>query len=136
MINSIEYKILKSISTGDKINEIEYRGEIHFLVKERMIYFNVTEERRSTVLYNGFIILPLGLRAIEEYENFLQSQKREEETLKIAEEANAIAYKANELSKEANKTSDKATKLSGWAFAVSLFGFLLSVATFILSFFK
>ena len=150
MISSTEYEILSSLSTTPEIDEQAYQMELKTLIKERLISHNVTGETYSQIIYHGFLVTSLGKRAIEEYESFLQSKHREENTLEIAQEANAISKEANALSEksniiseganalsqQANQTSKKATTLSGWAFAVSLLGFLLSVATFILSFFK
>ena len=143
MISSNEYNVLISLSSAPEIDEQCYREELKTLIREKLISYNITGETYSQILYRGFLVTPLGKRAIQEYESFLQSKHREETTLKLAQEANFIAKEANDLSKEANnlsnqanRTSNKATIFSGWAFVVSLLGFLLSVVTFILSFFK
>lgn len=134
MISKSEYEVLKILCEKKEIDEALYENEIHSLLKEKFIDYNVIGENFSQVIYHGFNITPKGYRAYEEYENFLKSEQREIHTVEVAEEANNIAKQANQLSEnannlsnEANKISKKSNKLSIGAIAVSIFAAFIAI---------
>lgn len=53
--------------------------------------------------YDGFEITQNGIRAIEEYETFIKTEQRDNETLKIAKQANELSTESNHIAKSANK---------------------------------
>ena len=86
----------------------------------------VTEVGRQSVFYRGFHILPLGRRAIEEYQTNLALDEREIQTLEIAN-------KSNEISAEANNIAKGAKKISGYSLVVSIASGLIAVASILVA---
>ena len=122
MISSDEYNILKSLKQSPEIDENRYYNEIRNLLSLKMIEYNVTGETERNILYNGFIVTPMGEAAIEEYERMLKNEKREDETLKVAHEA-------NDISRHSNKLSKLAVALSIVAIVVSIVGIIVGAVT-------
>jgi hypothetical protein len=74
--------------SNSNINEREELKELTHLYKEKLIDYSVVGESRNAILYNGYIVSALGMRAIEEYEAFQNKEKRENETLLLAKKSN------------------------------------------------
>ncbi len=99
MISKEEYDILVEISkTGAPKLFLETNSLLRNMCKEKLIEPIVTKTDRNNLYYHGYRILPLGKRAMEEYESHMARDAREDKTLEIANEANAIARKANKIS--------------------------------------
>lgn len=126
MINKIEYEIIKSLLLCPAIDESKFPDEISSLLKDKLIRYNVTGETKSRILYNGFTVTPQGLRAYEEYVAFIETQRRETETLKAAKEANVLSEKANNIAKGSKTISKWALLISIVAAAISLIDIIVS----------
>ena len=89
MISSIQYRILKALQNGERINDQEDFEELLSLRKRGFVTYRDNE---------GYCLCGDWLIEVEEYENFLLSQQRQEETIKIAKDANRKANIANIIS--------------------------------------
>lgn len=120
MISKEEYDILVEVSkTGAPDRDLESYMSISTMCKEKLITTNIVGETRSSLLYHGFQILPLGKRAMEEYEAHIARDEREVKTLEIANEANTISKKSN--------------KISSVSLVVSVASVLIALASFLVA---
>lgn len=126
MITEKEYILLIGLKTSPLIDETQYYYEIKTFLKDKFISYNIIEETPTSKIYNGYILTPIGERAIKEYEDYLQSIERDKASVKLAHEANDIA-------KEANNISTKAKNWSAWAVGISILSFVAAVVSIIVN---
>jgi len=133
MINEKEYNLLNGLKNSPLIDELKFYYELQTFFKDEFITYNRTDETPTAIIYNGFLLTPKGERAIEEYENFLQSVERDKETVNIAHEANDIAKEANTISQQSNTIARHSKNLSVGAIIVSIVSALATIAGIIVS---
>lgn len=127
MISKEEYDAFLEIDkTGAPDRYFETDAVIAEMCRSKFIEPIVTEVGRQSVFYRGFHILPLGRRAIEEYQTNLARDEREIQTLEIAN-------KSNEISAEANNIAKGAKKISGYSLVVSIASGLIAVASILVA---
>lgn len=112
MISKIEYDLLIHFLKQPELDdELLFFEEIERLKKDRFIRYNIIYDN----MYNGYLVTPLGQRAIEEYEAFQTNESREDQTLEIS------------------KKSDKKSTISLWIASISA---LISLGSLIIAILK
>ena len=81
MINSVQYKMLKSLENGEPIDYVNYKND----------YLSLRRRGYITIIDNENALGGEWRTVMEEYEQSLQRDAREQETLKTAKRANAIS---------------------------------------------
>ena len=127
MISEAEYTLLKKIKT-DK-NGIDNNSPLFTAFVHERFIVPITNQYNTF----GYKLTVLGERAIEEYENNMQSIQRDTESVTVARESNEIAKNANCLSEESNKISKKANRLSVLAIVFSAIAALAATFSAVVS---
>ena len=133
MISKTEFEVLSALLESKPVDDNAYGYVLRQLLADKLICYNVVSEDETTQYYNGYIVLPKGNRAYEEYLAFQTDEARKDETLGATEEANRIAEKANELSSEANLIARKAKRLSLVALIVSVTSVAVAIVGIVLA---
>lgn len=135
IISKEEYDILIEISqTGAPDRDLNFDIAIRTMIKEKLIAPHISGENETAMLYHGFDILPLGKRAMEEYEANIEKKELESKTLEIAQESNDLSKRANALSEEANQIAKGAKNISGGALLVSIISAIIALVSIFIAF--
>ncbi len=131
MISNSEYEVLRSLLKSHSIDLSKNITAINKLKDDKLIklhsvmYKNIDNELDFG--YDGFEVTQEGVRAIEEYEIFINAEQRENDTLRVAKESNVLSSESNQIAKAANKKSTTANIISCIAIAISLLSILASI---------
>ena len=133
MISKKEYNLLVGLRESPHIDENQYRQEINLFLKEKFIYYNIIKVPYQNNIYEGYILLPQGERAIEEYEEAMNAHAKRDETVTLAKEANELSKTSNDIAREANRLSKRSNRLSIAAIIISVFCCIATVVATIIS---
>lgn len=77
MISEREYKLLIAIKETPIVDENEFWDDLQALLKDKLIKHNYTRSTPNALIYDGYLLTPLGDRAIEDFKRLQTTRKQQ-----------------------------------------------------------